>query len=75
MKLFVSLDGGETFDAADNVRVMVEDIDVDDDVVNLLINVSPEGVVLDVLTTDEGEEVTGTSSETMQEIVERLANH
>jgi hypothetical protein len=78
MKQFVSLDGGETYVAVkDGVRVRYEELELpgEDDQGHLLVNCTHEGLILDVWT-DPVDDATptnvGTSSETVDEIVERL---
>jgi hypothetical protein len=72
----ISLDNGITWQEAPNgVRIMVEDlidpIDEGDDY--LVINATNEGLLMDVLQKDgESKGILGTSSETYQEIVDRL---
>lgn len=68
----VSLDGGKTYKSANNIRVIYDDVLVGDREAagELHVNCTEEGVIMDVWSDDA---VEGTSSETSQEIVERLA--
>jgi len=52
----VSLDGGVTWKNTGNVRVMFRDANEDDDgFQDLLVNVTHEGIILDVIAQESGE--------------------
>lgn len=72
MKQFYSLDGGRSFhECHGGVRVLYGGLYGDNDTpVELLVNCTEEGVIMDVL--HGGGENGSTSSEKAQEIVERL---
>ena len=74
MSVQVSLDGGGTFqDVNEGVRVFFGDVELaDGSPGELLLNVTEEGLIMDVYKKSGDCECAGTSSETAQEIVERL---
>lgn len=54
--LLVSLDGGVTWVSSDNVRVLFHDATEDDDEMqDMLVNISSEGMILDVIGQGSGE--------------------
>ncbi len=78
MKMQISLDGGVTYQPveAESVRVVYDDVEYDtNDVVELHVVLTPEGCVFDVVSSDDGEDIIGTQSETVVEIVERLTEN
>jgi hypothetical protein len=76
MNMFFSVDGGETFQPApQGVRVTYEEVDVpgEDSLGQFHVNCTHEGLILDVWTNrNDQDHNIGTSSETVDEIVERL---
>jgi hypothetical protein len=77
MKIKVSLDGGATYqEAPEGVRVAYEDVDIpgEDSAGELHANFTHEGLILDVWASrnEPLDHNIGTSSETVDEIVERL---
>lgn len=76
MKMLVSLDGGVTYqDVRDGVRVLYEDVLIpgEDEQGQLLLNCTEEGLIQDVwVTRDDADHNIGTSSATVDELVDRL---
>jgi hypothetical protein len=75
----VSLDGGETFvEAPNGVRVVYENVDVpgEDESGEVHVNLTHEGIITDVWVSrvESLDHNIGTSSSTVDEIVERLVD-
>ena len=75
MTMKVSLDGQNYVDAPMGVRVIYGGLGVGDGCRGgcLILNMTEEGVIADVYEADGSNESVGTSSETAQEIADRLA--
>lgn len=72
----VSIDGGQTFQDVGSVYVCYDDVDVpgEDDLGQVQVKLTDEGIVSDVWVTREEnlDHNIGTESETIQELIDRL---